>query len=302
MITDLTDRNYSRQHHAIVNSKYALTRGEIDIILTLLTAISKEDKDFKDYEFTLRDLELKTGRSWNSKQLKDIVLSLMSKPLSFLLDGGGWLVVNWFAGFEYSSNGLITCRFDKRLKPFLIDLEGRYIISDIRHLLPMKSSYSKRIYLLLKEYGKFGTRIFNLEELMDILQVPKSFRAYGEFKKKVLKRAEADINLHTDLLISFEEKKIGRKVNEIVFTIKQNKNSFQEFIKMIRELYVNDSLIVDSTGTLSCSGKGYLYYKENPDLNFNKEESLKKWIYLFNNREDLLIFKPDLFTINEEIA
>ncbi len=166
----------------------------------------------------------------------------------------------------------------------------------------MKSSYSKRIYLLLKEYGKFGTRIFNLEELMDILQVPKSFRAYGEFKKKVLKRAEADINLHTDLLISFEEKKIGRKVNEIVFTIKQNKNSFQEFIKMIRELYVNDSLIVDSTGTLSCSKKGHLYYKENPDLNFNKEESLKKWIFLFNSRKNLLIFKPDLFTINEEIA
>ncbi len=300
MITDLTDRNHSRQHHAIVNSKYALTRGEIDIVLTLLTAITKEDRDFKDYEFTLRDLELKTGRSWNSKQLKDIVLSLMSKPLSFPLDAGGWYVVNWFAGFEYSSTGLITCRFDKRLKPFLLDLQGRYVISDIRHLLPMKSSYSKRIYLLLKEYGKFGTRKFNLEELMDILQVPKSFKAYGEFKKKVLLRAEKDINLHTDLLISFEEKKIGRRVNEIIFIIKQNKNSFQEFIKMVRELYINESLIVDGTGTLSCSKLGQLYYKEDPDIHFNKDEALKKWIYLFTNRENLLIFKPDLFSINRD--
>ncbi len=299
---DLTDRNYGRQHHALVNSKYALTRGEIDIILTLLTTITKEDRDFKDYEFTLRDLELKTGRSWNSKQLKDIVMSLMSKPLAFPKDGSGWFVVNWFSGFEYGSDGLITCRFDKRLKPFLLDLQGRYVISDIRHLLPMKSSYSKRIYLLLKEYSKFGTRKFNLEELMGILKVPKSMQRYDNFKRQALQRAEKDINLHTDLLITFEEKKIGRKVVEIVFTIKQNKNSFQEFVKMIRELYVNESLLVDTTGqTLSCSKLGHLYYKEDPDIHFDKDDALKKWMHLFTSRENLLIFKPDLFSMGEAV-
>ncbi len=250
MTTDLTERNYGRQHHALINTKYALTRGEIDLILVLLTAVTKEDQDFKDYEFTLRDLELKTGRSWNSKHLKDTVLNLMSKPLAFKKENGGWHVVNWFSSFDYD-DGLITCRFDKALKPFLLDLKGRFVISDIRHLLPMKSSYSKRIYLLLKEYGKFGTRKFNVEDLMDILQVPKSFRAYGEFKKKVLKRSETDINLHTDLLISFEEKKRGRKVTEVIFTIQQNKNSLKEFISMVRELYINESLLHDGTGTLA---------------------------------------------------
>ena len=52
--TDLTKRNFTRQSHMIVNARYALTRGEIDIILTLLTAITHEDEDFKDYQFTMK--------------------------------------------------------------------------------------------------------------------------------------------------------------------------------------------------------------------------------------------------------
>ncbi len=66
------DRHYSKQSYVLVNAKYALTRNEIDLILTLLTEIKKEDKDFQDYIFSLKDLEFKTSKKWHSKQLKDL--------------------------------------------------------------------------------------------------------------------------------------------------------------------------------------------------------------------------------------
>ena len=50
MKTSLTKKNYSRQSYFIVNEKYAFSRNEIDLIITLLTAISK---DFKDYYFDI---------------------------------------------------------------------------------------------------------------------------------------------------------------------------------------------------------------------------------------------------------
>jgi hypothetical protein len=56
MNTDLTDRNYSRQSHIIVNAKYALTPSEINLILTLLTAIKKEDKILKTMNLLLLNL------------------------------------------------------------------------------------------------------------------------------------------------------------------------------------------------------------------------------------------------------
>jgi plasmid replication initiation protein len=110
----------------------------------------------------------------------------MSKPLELPSESGkGWAIVNWFTYFSFD-DGLISCRFEKALKPYLIDIQGRMILGDIRHLLPMKSSYSKRVYLLLKEYAKFGVRKFNIEELMNILKVPKSLLRYSQFKQKVL--------------------------------------------------------------------------------------------------------------------
>ncbi len=44
---DLSNRHYSKQSHMLVNAKYALTKNEIDLILTLLTEIKEDEKIFK---------------------------------------------------------------------------------------------------------------------------------------------------------------------------------------------------------------------------------------------------------------
>ena len=297
MDTDLTSRNHTKQSHIIVNARYALSRSEIDIVLTLLTAIKKEDKDFKDYEFTISELETKTNRKWNSKQLKETVKKLMSKPLELPIEHEkDWEIVNWFSYFKYSHTGLITCRFDKRLKPYLIQLSGTRVLADFRHLLPMNSSYSKRMYLLLKEYDKIGMRTFNVVELQAILKVPKSYTSkYSDFKKKVLKRAEIDINKFTDIEVNFSEKKRGKKVVEITYTIKKNHIDLKAFIANIREVYPNVLLYHSKDGRpLKCSDKGLLYYSDNME-NINKKESFKLWEYLHENRAKLTCFQGNLF-------
>jgi len=292
MNTDLTNRNHTRQSHIIVNARYALSRAEIDIVLTLLTAIKKEDEDFKDYKFTIGELENKTGRRWDTKQLKATIKSLMSKPLELPVEHDEeFEIVNWFSYFKYSRTGLITCRFEKALKPFLIELSGVRILADFRHLLPMNSSYSKRMYLLLKEYDKIGMRTFNVEELQGILKVPKSLKIYNRFKEKVLKRAETDINKFTDIEVTFTEKKRARKVIEITYTIKKNNIDLKAFIGYIRELYINQLLYHTKDGRpLKCSDKGLLYYSDTME-NINKKESLKLWEYLHENRAKLTCFQ-----------
>jgi len=300
MNTDLTNRNHTRQSHIIVNARYALSRSEIDIVLTLLTAIKKEDEDFKDYEFTIGELENKTGRRWDAKQLKATIKSLMSKPLELPVEHDEeFEIVNWFSYFKYSRTGLITCRFEKALNPYLIELSGTRILADFRHLLPMNSSYSKRMYLLLKEYDKIGMRTFNVEELQAILKVPKSLKIYNRFKEKVLKRAETDINKFTDIEVTFTEKKRARKVIEITYTIKKNYTDLKAFIANIREIYPNVLLHLSKDGRpLKCSDKGLLYYSDTIE-NINKKESMKLWEYLHENKARLTCFQGNLFDEEE---
>ena len=81
MKNSLTERNYAKQSHIIVNAKYGLSTGEINIIVTLLTSITKEDKDFKDYEFTLTDFNQKTKKNMNTTDLNRAIKGLMNKSL-----------------------------------------------------------------------------------------------------------------------------------------------------------------------------------------------------------------------------
>jgi plasmid replication initiation protein len=108
----------------------------------------------------------------------------------------------------------------------LIDLQERYVMYNLKYILPLASNYSIRIYQLLKEYEKLTKRYFDVTELMDILQVPPSLKIYNRFKEKVLKVAELELFEHTDIAFTFEEEKQGKKVSRLIFRISPNpKNS-----------------------------------------------------------------------------
>jgi plasmid replication initiation protein len=296
---NLSERNYSRQPHVLVNAKYALSMNEIDIILTLLTEVYKEDKDFKDYSFTLLDFNKKTNKTLTSRDLNSCIKSLMSKPLELKVLNQNWIIVNWFSYFEYNK-GLITCRFDKRLKPFLLDIKERFVISDLRHILAMRSSYAKRIYLLLKEYSKIGKRTFEVAELQTILQVPKSLKTYSNFKMKVLLRAKKDIDKFSDIKIELQEIKQLRKVVKITFVIKKNDTDLKTFIQIIRELYPNQDLYKYNERMTRCSDKGLLYWVSTLE-HLSKENAKKAWEHLHENRKDLEFIKENRRALEETL-
>lgn len=298
--SDLTNRNYFRQSPELLNGRYTLSKGEGDLLYALLTSISKEDEDFKDYTFTKKELEIKLGIELKTSDLRKNARSLRTKEFAIYNNESDWE----YMGFSYFSykNGVITCRFDKAMKPYLLKL-SQYINADIKHLVQMKGQYSQRIYLFLKEQYKFGERKFDLEELMEQLNVPKSYKIYNRFKEKVLNQAIKDINKFTDIEIKnigtkkdpkyFEEHKPSRKVTAVTFHFKKNWNDLRSFISWIREAYTNQPLYNSKESRiLKCSEKGLLYYADKPMEWLDKKSAKKAWEWLHDNREKLLCFQP----------
>ncbi|MDD1444192.1 replication initiation protein [Dolichospermum sp. ST_sed3] len=295
-MNQLTERNYVRQAPDIINGKYSLTKGESDLIYALLTAIEKDDEDFKAYVFTKAELEAKLGIEIHSTQLQVTVESLMKKVIKVKKNEKKWTLFNWFSYFDYD-NGIITCRFDKVMKPYYLQLK-QYVLVDFRHFIKMPSEYSKRIYLLLKERANFGERKFNIEELMEILEVPESYKIYNRFKEKVLNQAVKDINKHTDIEIKnlgtretpkyFEEHKFPRKVVEVTFHFKKNINDLKSFIEYIRDFHPNEPLFESKEGKmLKCSLKGLLYYSDTPLDWIDEKDAIKLWGWLHENYSKL---------------
>lgn len=296
-MNDLTSRNYFRQAPDLVNGRYSLTKSEGDLVYALLTAIGKDDEDFKDYIFTKSQLESKLGIKIDTTQLRKTAKSLMRKVFEIYRNEQDWELMG-FSYFSYN-NGVITCRFDKAMKPYLLQLK-QFVLADIRQLIQIRSEYSRRIYLLLKERMKFGVNKFDIEELQDMLQVPKSYKLYSKFKQGILNQAVKDINRYTDIRIKnlgtakkpkwFEEHKFIRKVVSVTFHFQKNWDDMKMFIDYIRDIHPNELLYDDKDGRpIKCSEKGLLYYADKADEWVDKKTAEKLWKYLHDNRERLYI-------------
>jgi plasmid replication initiation protein len=80
----------------------------------------------------------------------------------------------------------------------------------------------------LKDREKLTRWLVPVDELQDILQVPKSLLRYSQFKQKILQVAERELIENCDIFFEMEEIKSGRKVTEILFRIKNNKPFLEE--------------------------------------------------------------------------
>ena len=211
------------QDFPLVNAKYKLNTSEMKFILCAMTQLdSKNDEILKEYEIKVSELEQKLQTEQNETRLKQFAKKLMSKPLEVATEDG-WIVANWFSDIEYiRGQAKFKVRFSEKLKPYLLQLKERFVTYNLKYILPLTSTYSVRIYQLLKEYEKLTKRYFDVEELMEVLQVPKSLKRYSQFKQKVLQVAKRELLEHTDIYFDMDEKKDGKKVTRLTFRIYKN--------------------------------------------------------------------------------
>ena len=206
--------------------------------MNVLIQINKDDDEFKEYSISVQELEKKLGVELKHSRLKNLAKSLMSKPLLIEDNKKNFEVYNWFSRIKYINNeARFICKIDDDLKPYLLDFKERFVKYHIANVINLSSEYSIKIYQLLKEYEKATKRTFTVEELQELLQVPKSYLNYSKFKQGILKVAEKELIANCDIFFEYEEIKTGRKVTEIKFRIKKNvkQNEEQQEAKLFED-------------------------------------------------------------------
>ncbi len=291
----MTKATTIRQDYQLVNAKYKLSTTEIKFVLLSLTQIKKEDTEFQEYEIKVSDIEERTGAEQNETRLKQFAKKMMSKPLE-VPTGDGWIIANWFADVEYiRGQAKFKVSFSKKLKPYLLDLQERFVHYNLRYILPLTSSYSVRIYQMLKEYEKLKIRYIKVDEMMELLQVPKSYKNYAKFKQGILQVAEKELLEHTDIYFTLEEEKEGKKVDRLIFRIYPNKhkedlktgtlfdtetdNKFSKYYG--KNVKVNDKIYEHIIIITPMSDDSLMIkFKDNSELRFISEMALKEKAFL----------------------
>ncbi len=131
-----------------------------------------------------------------------------------------------FASRVTYGGGILTVNFDLDLLEYLIHIKDNYLVYEIRYIMALNSKYAIRLYEILKnKYEKVHkhkdntTMWITLDELRELLSIPASYK-WQDIKRQILERSKEEINKETDILIDYQPIKKGRKVAEIIFTIK----------------------------------------------------------------------------------
>lgn len=207
----------------LINARYNLTVAEMRLFLSMITQIQMEDEAFKDYRIHISSFvdTLSTSAKNLYKRAEETSKTLMEKVLRIEEEDGPLQVAFVSSAKYYKGKGYVDVSFDPKLKPYLIKLKEKFTAYDIRNVLQLQSAHSIRIYELLKQYEKIGERTISVIELKEVLGVAGQYARYNDFKRFVLHQAQKELKKHCDIAFEFEERKQGRRIEEIRFLIKR---------------------------------------------------------------------------------
>ena len=227
-----------RKSNNLVEGKYRFDIWEMRVFTKMLTMIFPDDEDFKEYRIYLKDVidefNLTTDRQ-AYKLLKAGAVKLMKKEIKVVRDTEEgekefltYIAVGLDSFTSKSQGSYIDISFHPKMKPFLLQLQTQFLMYDVRNVLQLQSSFSVRIYELLKQYERIGRRTFTLTELKETLAVADKYPLYANFKQRVILKAQEDLENYTDIRFTFEEDKKGKAVHSLVFYIYSNKTVVEE--------------------------------------------------------------------------
>ncbi len=236
-----------RKSNELVEARYKFDIWETRIFTKMLSMVRKDDKDFQPYRIYLQDI-VRDFQVDNNKDAYDRLRKggnkLMSKLIKVIRETDEGLMelttpivvgIDRLVNPESEDGKFIDVSFHPDMKPYLLSLKSQFTTYDVKNILKLPSAYSIRLYELLKQYEKIGQRKFDLMELKEIIgaieeidnngkkSLKDNYPLFGNFKQRVLNKAQKDLKAYTDIFFEFEPLKRGRRVVGLMFKIYKNK-------------------------------------------------------------------------------
>ena len=212
------------RHNKLIEARYETTLHQQRIMLWLISEIRPEDRAFQTYRVTIKELAKFVGLEKNKnvyQQMAEATKGMVGRLVEIgSFEQDNYLQVGLISSAKYKvGEGFIDLEISPQLVPYLLDLKANFTKAYLRDLMAMKSAYSIRLYDLLNQYRKAGRRSLTVDEIKTMLGISKKYKAYKNFKARVINPSIKEINERTDLFVSYKERKAGRSVETLEFLI-----------------------------------------------------------------------------------
>jgi len=219
-------RNFKviKSNSLIQKSKFELSAQEQKIMQYLISKIKPEDDAFITADFDITEFcdvcGIDSDNGQNYKNIQDTIGKLADKKIWIQINNEEITILRWIDKPTINiKTGKMSVKLDDLLKPFLLHLKNNFTQFELINTLAMKSKYSIRLYEILRSYEYKKSVRFSIDKLKEILDAVH-YERYIHFRANVVDIAVNEINDLSDLSISYEPIKEGRKFTDIEFSIR----------------------------------------------------------------------------------
>ena len=305
--------NQVKKHNDIIKATGELSGTAFKMLSMLISMIRFDDSGFQEYALNINSYKKEIGAT--NKEVafyEKQALELMRNP--FELKKGVWY--NWCSKVDITSvENYIVFSVHNDLKPYLLDLQKHFTTYNIVNVLSLRGDYSPRLYEYLKmEWSEFKrnykkrynktpknyTIEIEIDWMREHFSISDGYR-YNNIKTQIIKVAKKQFKEKTDIQFDYEEQKIGRKVNSLKITIRDNNKgsndylaTIQSFITYIRDKYKPDitndtfpTVVETKNGNIKIDAKGRLYLSApGKVIDYDNKQSQKLWEQLYQMAQD----------------
>jgi len=210
--------------NALVQSGYALTLNEKRLVALAASKIdSRKPMESPSIRVTAAEFE-KTydiAQKHSFRDLRAAGRGLFDRKITFIEQGKkGQIItdIRWVNKAKYyEGEGWIELQFYDELVPHLTKLTERFTTYKLEQSKALKKIYSWRILELMMMHKSHGHFEMNLDEFIKVLELPKSYQAFGEMRRKVLEPSIKELSKNSGYQVHYTALKAGRKVKRLVF-------------------------------------------------------------------------------------
>lgn len=225
----LPDNQVATQRNDLLRGQQSLSLVQKRIFALAIQQIKRDDEKLKPYTIEIQDLVNAGGSRDVFNQIEGELDSLMKKILlkkekieeSKKPKTTRWAMIT--KAVHNPGDGTLTIRIHEEIKQMLIKLkeQGNFTPVPVAEMLACRSSYGQRMYELLysqrwKETGKWEVSV---EDLRFSLDVEDKYKNFSGFRRRVLQKAQKDLQKHTNMRFDWEAESRGkgRKITHLIF-------------------------------------------------------------------------------------
>ncbi|BDD07097.1 replication initiation protein [Aureibacter tunicatorum] len=259
-LAKLGDYKIVKSNKLIDSSRQNFSALQMRIITLMCARIRPDDDEFKEYEISMA--EILDGKSVSGKAYNDVkkaAKGLAESAVHIEDDQGHWKTMSFITMAEGKPGwGYVKLKFSSDMKPFFLSLKERYTSYLVKNVTSFRKQYTLRIYELCKQYypniREREIQIVRLKEIFSLLEkddqgniLSEKYRTVAMFHSRIILPSIEEINEYSDIFVSFQQIKKGRKIVAYKFFIEPNPKykAYQKIKKHELEIKETEQVIAN---------------------------------------------------------